>query len=181
MPLNPDAVVAALTFAAKHHLGQTVSGPAGLPYLLHVGSVAMEVVAALSSEPAADAELSVLCAILHDSIEDTEVTHAVVAEAFGAAVADGVLALSKDPTLPKDQQMDDSLRRIRTQPKAVWKVKLADRVCNLQPPPPHWSRDRCAAYHEQAADILAQLGTASPVLAERLRARMSAYPSHWPQ
>jgi (p)ppGpp synthase/HD superfamily hydrolase len=117
----------------------------------------------------------VQCALLHDVIEDTEVSYAQVAETFGTEVAEGVSALSKNPDLEKSQQMADSLQRIRQQPKAVWMVKLADRICNLQPPPHYWTREKCARYREEAHVILNALGEASPYLAERLRIKIADY------
>ncbi|NTU80585.1 MAG: bifunctional (p)ppGpp synthetase/guanosine-3',5'-bis(diphosphate) 3'-pyrophosphohydrolase, partial [Chloroflexales bacterium] len=90
-------------------------------------------------------------------------------------VADGVLALSKDEALPKDERMPDSLRRIQAQPHAVWLVKLADRIVNMQPPPKHWQGDKIAAYKDEAHAILAALGAASPLLAARLAAKIEAY------
>ena len=57
-----------------------------MPYVVHVASVAAEVIAALPTTRAtsAEPELAVLCALLHDTIEDTATTHADVAAAFGA-------------------------------------------------------------------------------------------------
>jgi (p)ppGpp synthase/HD superfamily hydrolase len=146
-----------------------------LPYLLHLSQVMTEVAAALQIEPAEDSELSILCAVLHDTVEDTAVTVADVAAEFGDAVASGVSALSKDGTLPKAEQMPDSLRRIQLEPPAVWKVKLADRITNLQRPPPHWSHEKAVAYRAQAQQIREALGASSPVLAARLKARIQAY------
>jgi (p)ppGpp synthase/HD superfamily hydrolase len=54
-------------------------------------------------------------------------------------------------------------------------VKLADRICNLQPPPAHWSPERVAAYRTEAQLILETLGDASPHLAERLRGKITNY------
>lgn len=171
---SQDTYTAACRFAAAAHLGQTVPGT-DLPYLLHLSLVAMEVAAALRAEPRPDEELAMLCALLHDSVEDTEVTYEQVAAAFGRAVADGVLALTKDATLPKAEQMPDSLRRIRQQPQAVWLVKLADRIVNLQPPPRHWQAAKIAAYKVEARSIHAALAEASPLLAARLAAKIEAY------
>lgn len=116
-----------------------------------------------------------LCALLHDTVEDTAVTYEQVAAGFGQPVADGVLALTKDEGLPKGEQMPDSLRRIKRQPREVWLVKLADRIVNLQPPPKHWQAERIAAYKVESDSILAALGEASPLLAERLAAKIEAY------
>lgn len=171
---SQDRYTMAARFAAEAHLGQKLPGDER-PYLLHVTLVAMEVCAGLRAEPGHDEDLAVQCALLHDTIEDTDVTYEQLAASFGQAVADGVLALSKDERLPKDEQIPDSLRRIRDQPRAIWLVKLADRIVNLQPPPKHWQPDRIAAYKAQSHSILAALGEASPFLAKRLAAKIEAY------
>ncbi len=171
---SQDRYTAASRFAAEAHFGQQLPG-SELPYLLHVTDVAMEVLAALRAEPNHDEELAVLCALLHDTIEDTAVTYEQVEATFGATVAAGVQALSKNPALPKAEQMPDSLRRIREQPQAVWLVKLADRIVNLQQPPAYWQPQKIAAYRAEAGVILAALGAASPFLAARLAAKIEVY------
>jgi (p)ppGpp synthase/HD superfamily hydrolase len=171
---TPEGYLAALRFAAEAHAGQTVPGTR-LPYLLHVTSVAMEVIGAVRLEAERDEELAVQCALLHDVVEDTPKTLEQVRAAFGSAVAAGVAALSKDAALPKGEQLEDSLRRIREQPAAVWMVKLADRITNLQPPPAHWSPEKIAGYREEAIVILRTLGDASTVLARRLSQKIDGY------
>lgn len=95
---------------------------------------------------------------------------------FGVEVANGVSALSKDPGLPtKQQQMADSLARIAQQPREVWMVKLADRITNLQPPPPHWNTEKIDRYREEARLILHALQTANDWLAERLNHKIDAF------
>jgi (p)ppGpp synthase/HD superfamily hydrolase len=171
---SPDRYTAALRFAARQHLTQKVPG-SELPYLVHVTSVAAEVVAALATTPLDDPDLAVECALLHDTIEDTGTTFAELAERFGTAVAEGVQALSKDPALPKHEQMRDSLDRIRAQPRAVWIVKLADRITNLRPPPSRWSADKRAAYRDEAIAIADALVGVSAALDARIRDKIDAY------
>ena len=175
----PDKLALAWRAATEAHHGQRFPGT-DLPYLLHLSQVQSEVVACLQIEPAMDAELSLVCAVLHDIVEDTDVTAAQVEAEFGAEVARGVAALSKDKSLPKSAAMADSLARIKACPPAVWKVKLADRVSNLQEPPVFWSREKCMAYRDEAKLILDALGEASPALAERLAARIDAYEAKLP-
>lgn len=146
-----------------------------LPYVIHVGMVCMEVMAALTVEPGRDGDLAVQCALLHDVIEDTKTTYALVAAEFGKPVADGVLALTKNDALEKVLQMADSLARIREQPHEVWMVKLADRISNLQPPPVYWTKEKIAAYRAEAEMIHAALRGASDFLAERLWGKITAY------
>ncbi len=173
---SPEQYIAAVDFAAHAHAGQQIPG-GDRPYVVHVVSVAAEVMAALAQGSAVgDPDLAVQCALLHDTIEDTPVTYAEVAARFGTAVADGVLALTKDPTLPKAAQMADSLRRIRQQSTEVWMVKLADRITNLQAPPPYWTAERIVAYRAEAGEILAALGEADAYLAGRLAQKIADYP-----
>jgi (p)ppGpp synthase/HD superfamily hydrolase len=72
-------------------------------------------------------------------------------------------------------QMEDSLRRIRRQPREVWMVKMADRIANLVPPPYHWDDAKIAAYRQEAIAIYEALHTANAVLADRLRVRIEGY------
>lgn len=173
----PDRYVAALRFAAERHHGQRVPGTE-LPYLVHLTSVTAEVIAVLPEHPEIDADLAVLCALLHDTLEDTSTTRAELEERFGPAIADGVLALSKDSALPKPQRMADSLRRIRTCPHAVWLVKLADRITNLAQPPRAWPTEKRRAYREEARTIADALGEASAPLEARLRLRIELYAAY---
>ncbi len=171
---DPETYADACRFVAEAHRAQRVPGTE-LPYTLHLHQVAGEVVRAMVADPFEDAELAVLCALLHDTVEDTEVTVELVAARFGERVAAGVSALTKDASLPKPEGMADSLRRIRQQPREVWAVKLADRVTNLQPPPHYWTVEKCGAYAAEAEGILDALGEASPWLSARMRARLGAY------
>ena len=175
---SPDVFAKAWHFASLCHAGQTHFGPeagTSFEYLHHVGSVAVELIWALQTTPDADGDLAVQCAVLHDVIEDTGATYDLVAESFGKDVADGVLALSKDPTLPKAEQMADSLRRIRQQPKEVWIVKMADRIANLDPPPYHWDDAKIEAYRQEAIANHDALHTANEALASRLRDKIDQY------
>lgn len=138
----------------------------------------MEVMAALAPDSVADPDLAVACALLHDTVEDTEVSPDELEQSFGARVADGVVALSKNKLLRKSEAMNDSLERILRQPREVAIVKLADRVVNMEPPPKHWSGTKRQAYLAQAAEILRRLGSASATLSARLTEKMARYDEH---
>jgi guanosine-3',5'-bis(diphosphate) 3'-pyrophosphohydrolase len=64
--------------------------------------------------------------------------------------------------------MADSLDRIRKRPRAIWCVKMADRITNLAPPPGHWPHGKIVAYCDEARAILDALRNAHAVLAARL-------------
>ena len=182
-PWSQEAYLKAYWFAARAHNDQHVPGT-DLPYIMHVSFVAMEVMAALGLESGLDGDLAVQCALLHDTMEDTPVTFAQLADTFGPAVARGVKALTKDKRIggklagkdgKKRLQMKDSLQRIQKESKEIWMVKMADRITNLQPPPPHWDAQRIKAYRREALLILWTLKDASDFLAKRLEVKISGH------
>jgi (p)ppGpp synthase/HD superfamily hydrolase len=71
--------------------------------------------------------------------------------------------------------MPDSLQRIIQQPKEVWAVKMADRICNLYKPPHYWDNDKKLSYLKEAREIHAHLHTANVYLANRLLHKIEAY------
>jgi (p)ppGpp synthase/HD superfamily hydrolase len=177
--ISPDLYQKALFFAATAHGTQSVpSREPGLklPYLVHLCSVASEVIAALPAHPDCKADLAVTCALLHDVVEDTPVSPDQLEQLFGADIRAGVLALTKNSELAKAERMQDSLNRIRQQPVEIWMVKLADRTVNMGPPPYSWDAKKRRGYLEEAKVILEALGEGSPFLADRLRGKILVYP-----
>lgn len=171
-----EAWLEAWHFAARAHRGQLLPG-SDLPYLVHVGAVAMEVLIAHQHSPLARPNIAIQCALLHDVLEDTSTTESELVAAFGHEVCAGVRALTKDPLLSKDESMLDSLRRIQMQPTEIWAVKLADRITNLTSPPAHWSVQKIASYRSEAELIFDRLKYAHVSLAARLADRIAHYPS----
>ena len=162
-------------FASRKHNGQLYPGAEKLPYITHIGSVLLELLPALRENAGLDAETAVCCAILHDTVEDTNTTVHEIAEHFGEKVAVGVLALSKSKSLAREQAIRDSLARIQQQPHEIWVVKLADRVANLRTQPAHWGSSKRLAYAAEGELILDALGAASPAVAKTLAARIKAW------
>jgi (p)ppGpp synthase/HD superfamily hydrolase len=149
---SQDTYIKAYKFAALAHHGQKVPSTE-IPYIQHLSFVSMEIIAALNVEKERDGNLAIQCAILHDTIEDTSVTFEQTESEFGEDVANGVLALTKNDSLPKEVRMSDSLQRILEQPPEIWMVKLADRITNLQPPPQYWTQEKIIRYRKEAIVI----------------------------
>jgi len=90
----------ALTFAAAAHANQRRKGAAQEPYIDH-SSRFLHIVACATGGH--DIELCV-AALLHDVVEDTDVTKAAIRDAFGPRVLRIVDENSDDTTLPKDER-----------------------------------------------------------------------------
>ncbi|CAG35048.1 bifunctional (p)ppGpp synthetase/guanosine-3',5'-bis(diphosphate) 3'-pyrophosphohydrolase [Desulfotalea psychrophila] len=121
---SQDLYVKAWGFATMAHEGQAYGAPIEgqrIPYLNHIGSVAMELICGLNSNPNLNGDLAIQCALLHDTIEDTDVDFKTIEGNFGLEVAQGVNALTKNEDLAfKKEQILDFLNRIKLQPKEVW-------------------------------------------------------------
>jgi len=167
-----------LAFALLAHGEQKT--PHGLPYSMHLLSVASEVINALYMEPLSFDEnnVAIACALLHDVNEDTttQITKESSLAGNSEVIAKGVQALTKDKTLPsKDMQMHDSLERLKKRQNCVALVKLADRITNLGVPPKHWDEAKKRKYLEEAKMILSELGYAHHYLAHKLHEKIEAY------
>lgn len=173
---NQDNYIKYLSFAAKAH--GTQKTPHGLPYLTHISCVVMEVIHACekSSLDEKKADFAITCALLHDVIEDTDITYDDLYTKFSPDIADGVEALTKDKTLSsKQEQMRDSIERLLTQPYEVQMVKLADRITNLGTPPPSWDNEKIKSYAKESSFILSCLRNSNIYLAKRLEDKIDEY------
>ncbi|WP_428026808.1 HD domain-containing protein [Arcobacter sp.] len=173
---SQEKYLKALNYAARVHGEQKT--PQGLPYLTHLTSVAMEMIHACEegNVKLEDADFAITVALLHDVLEDTDVTISELIEEFGEEVASGVEALSKDPNIEsKKQQMADSINRLLTQNYAVQSVKLADRISNLQKPPQDWDNEKIYNYFQESKFILSCLKNANPFLSKRLEDKINNY------
>lgn len=123
---------AAASLAARAHAHQRRKD-GQTPYVAHPFRVAMTVRDVFGcSDPEALA-----IALLHDTIEDTTVDYDDLVAMFGATVADGVAALTKNKSLREDEREKEYDARLR---KADWRarlVKLADTFDNLSESPPN--------------------------------------------
>jgi len=171
---SQEKYIHAYHFAAKAHRGQLYPGT-GLPYLMHLSFVSMEIIAALAVEEVKYPNLAVQCALLHDVIEDTKIGYQKIREVFGPEVANGVDALSKKKEIEESQRLRESLEHILIQPREVGMVKLADRISNLQIPPFDWSTEKIKSYLKSSDKIHKNLNYASPYLEKRLQEKIQDY------
>lgn len=104
----------------------------GVPYILHPTSVACILV-----DLGMDTE-SVVAALLHDVVEDTEVTLEEIIKVFGREIAhliDGVTKLKKIPYSNREVQQAENIRKMliaMSDDIRVIIIKLADRLHNMR-------------------------------------------------
>jgi len=163
-PTDPTlaTILRAAHFAARAHAAQRRKGEAEEPYVNHL----LEVADLLASHGAPNE--AVIAGLLHDTIEDTEVTEAALAEEFGAAIAAIVREVTDDKALPKEIRKAHQIRHAPEVSLAAKQVKLADKISNLRAimatPPTGWNHGRKVEYVGWAGRVAAGLKGANPAL-----------------
>ena len=171
---TPEIYQKAIRFAAVKHRNQKVQGTLQ-PYIVHLSNVAMETILAGLKTPGFNFDLAITCALLHDTLEDTRATYHEILEDFGLPVAEGVLALTLNKKILREERMKDCLKRMRQQPAEIWIVKMSDRITNLQPPPWFWSKRKRIQYKDESLQIYEALKEAGEFSAHRLRMKIEEY------
>jgi guanosine-3',5'-bis(diphosphate) 3'-pyrophosphohydrolase len=158
-----DVLKAAL-FAAQKHAGQRRKGAAAEPYINHLLEVA-ELVSSALAEP--DINL-VIAALLHDTVEDTGVTKEVLVETFGSDVADLVMEVTDDKSLPKAERKRLQIVHASQISVRAQVIKLADKISNLRgilaSPPADWDIVRKRGYFEWAKRVVDGLSAPNQML-----------------
>ena len=128
--LDTQRLFAAFTYADAEHHGQLRKS--GEPYIIHPLAVA-DIVADLGLDVD-----SVIAALLHDCIEDTDATHEEIAKKFGAPVAElveGVTKLTRVQYVSKEEEQMENLRKMlmaMAKDIRVILIKICDRLHNMR-------------------------------------------------
>jgi len=129
-PEDVDLVAAAYRFSANAHRGQFRTS--GEPYISHPLAVA-ETLAHWRLDPQA-----LTAALLHDVMEDTDITKAQIAQDFGkvtAELVDGVSKLDRIEHQSYEEAQAENFRKMllaMAQDVRVILIKLADRLHNMR-------------------------------------------------
>src|SRR5467141_2690873 len=151
---NEDLLNRAYVYAMKAHGAQTRAS--GDPFFSHP----LEVAAILTDLKLDDA--TIVAALLHDTIEDTEATRAEIDQIFGpeiGALVEGLTKLKRLELVSREAKQAENLRKLLlaiADDVRVLLIKLADRLHNMRTLEfvPHASRRRIA---EETLDIYAPL------------------------
>jgi GTP pyrophosphokinase len=127
---NIEIIEKAYNFASKFHEGQIRKS--GEPYIIHPLSVT-EILVDLGLD-----EITLTAALLHDIVEDTDVTLGEIKGIFGEEVAclvDGVTKLSRIEYVSKEERQVENYRKMflaMANDIRVVIIKLADRLHNMR-------------------------------------------------
>lgn len=129
-PGSKEQVRVAFEMAAEAH--KTSRRKSGEPYILHPLAVAM-----ICVEEIGLGVRSTICALLHDTVEDTDITLEMVGREFGpeiAKIVDGLTKISNvlDANLSQQAENFKKILLTLTDDPRVILIKLADRLHNMR-------------------------------------------------
>ena len=131
-PLKMDMgrIRTAFELAEKCHMGQTRRD--GTPYITHALAAA-EITATMGLD-----EDSIVAALLHDTVEDTQLTNDEILKLFGQSVAtivDGVTKLTRVNFTSREEEQMENMRKMlmaMSHDIRVILIKIADRLHNMR-------------------------------------------------
>jgi len=135
----PGAYETALYMAVIAHNGQTRKG-SGEPYIVHPIRVAARAVMSADGLEPADLEKLRIIAVLHDTVEDTDVTLDDIRVSFGAEVAASVSLLTRDNVMSYDEFIERLATSSNELAVAVKIADLADNMSDLDVSGSLWRR-----------------------------------------
>lgn len=123
MNRNHSLIERAIALALSAHAGQTRK-EAPIPYIVHP----VEVGLILSRHGFSDTVIA--SGIVHDVIEDTDVTDEELRRILGDDVADLVAPVTHDDTLPWEEKKKAYIESVRNAREEVKAISLADKIAN---------------------------------------------------
>ena len=115
----------AIEIAAEAHQGQYRKGT-DTPYITHPYAVGLILMAA------GCAEAVIIAGILHDTVEDTDLTLEFIQERFGDAIANIVDGCSENKALRWRARKTERIEALRTASPEICVVTCADKLHNLR-------------------------------------------------
>jgi guanosine-3',5'-bis(diphosphate) 3'-pyrophosphohydrolase len=158
-------LIRAMHFAADKHRMQRRKDAEASPYINHPIAVAH----LLCAEGGVSDLITLKAALLHDTIEDTDATYEELAVHFGREVADVVLEVTDDKSIPERAERK-RLQLVNAPMKSARAamLKLADKTCNLRDiratPPAKWSLEKKREYFDWARKVVDALPAVNPQL-----------------
>jgi guanosine-3',5'-bis(diphosphate) 3'-pyrophosphohydrolase len=156
-------LLSAAAFAADAHRNHRRKDAEATPYINHPVEVAR-----ILAEEGKVTDLDVLtAALVHDTIEDTDVSAQQLEDRFGKRVRNLVEEVTDDKSLPKERRKQLQIEHAAEASPDAKLIKLGDKIANLrdlvQSPPADWPPEREREYFAWAKAVVDRLrGIGSP-------------------
>lgn len=157
-------ILKALQFAARKHRDQRRKGGQHAPYINHP----IDVTEILWRVGKVRDVVTLLGALLHDTIEDTDTSPDELRDLFGEEVLSVVLEVTDDKSLPKAERKRLQVASAPHKSARARQIKLADKISNVTEitldPPMDWSLERRKEYLDWTERVIDGLRGQNPEL-----------------
>ena len=149
------SLLKAIEFASRKHSTQRRKDEEASPYINHPIAVTH-----LLADTGGVTDLATLmAAVLHDTIEDTETTPSELDEHFGQTVRKVVEETTDDKALDKAARKQLQIEHAPHLSRRAKAIKLADKIANMrdvmESPPPDWPLARRIEYLDWTEKVVA--------------------------
>lgn len=155
-------LLGAALYAAQKHRDQTRKD-LRTPYINHPLGVAN-----LLAEVGVTDIDTLIAALLHDVLEDTDTQPGEIESMFGASVLAIVLEVTDDKHLPKDERRRLQAERAASLSPQARLIRIADKISNIRDlgpvQPPGWSREVKLRYIDWAESVVANIRSSHPAM-----------------
>jgi len=162
----------ALKFSAQKHKNQRRKGPDEAPYINHP----IEVCNLLISCHIVDLN-TLIAAILHDTIEDTDTIPEEIKNLFSGDILKIVEEVTDDKSLPKEVRKRLQIETGGKKSIMAKQIKIADKICNvtdiMNSPPAGWSLERKIEYFNWAEKVVNELKGVNTCLEKLFQERLN--------
>ena len=157
-------IIRALAYAAGHHSNQKRKGENAEPYINHL----IDVLHILWEIGEIRDITTLTAALLHDAVEDTDVTAEELTELFGEEISDIVMEVTDNRDLAKEHRKRLQVEHAAHLSTEASFIKLADKISNISDiisaPPSNWSRKQQRAYVAWGKEVIDRLRGIHPQL-----------------
>lgn len=154
----------AMKFSAEKHRDQRRKDKPASPYINHP----IDVANMLWTIGEVYDVVTIVGALLHDTLEDTDTTHEEIITNFSEEVLALVLEVSDDKNMTRQERKQHQVEDAPFLSDRAKQIKLADKICNISDvvnfPPAKWTRQRRIEYLEWANSVVAGLRGVNPQL-----------------
>jgi (p)ppGpp synthase/HD superfamily hydrolase len=163
-----ERLLAGVAVAAEMHEGQYRKDGEATPYIVHPIGVARS----LWEEAGVRSTNVLVAALLHDTLDDTEMTAEQIERQFGARVRVTVEELTAEPGLSVEEAREKQIARAPQMTLNAQLIKLADKLYGLREMaanPPNWDKNAMRRHLQMARRLVDALRGANLQLEQAYR------------
>ncbi len=171
-------ILRVVQYVAEKHQAQMRTNKKQTPYVIHLLGVADQI---MRIGKCYDVSV-IMASLLHDTVENTDVTYEDIKNLFGSKVASYVKEMNEDPKLSLKERKRLQIVHALSQNKAVAVIKMSDKLHNLtmlkNDPPAGWSAKKIDEYFLWAQAVVDNLPRVNEPLRQALNQTINDYWEH---